>query len=177
MKGKSFAVVLILLGGCAARPPIVIEEYYEPPSDGPTATIVGEESVNSLVPFIFDNNTIFVNRVGYLVVRDAPSTGKIPLTIAAGKQRVVVAQRLGSLSGYCLLDFEAKAGVAYRVRYERDLEGTNFFNRTPGQAGGPTFFWIEELESGKPVTEKARGYVGSDPRAPIPIPIFIPRSR
>src|ERR1051326_2972601 len=168
MNGTFVAVLVILLSGCAARPPIPIE-YYEPPRDGPTATIIGEESVNSLVPLLFDNNTVFVEVVDYRRVRDARSTGKIPLTIAAGKRHVMVAQQLGSLSGGYSFDFEAKAGVAYRVRYQQDLEGTNLLNRPLGQAGGPTFFWIEELESGKPVTEKVRTYVRSDYKSPTPI--------
>jgi hypothetical protein len=171
MNRTAVSIVALLIPACATTslPPVV---YYEAPSEGDTATIVGEDSFNSIVPVLFDNNTIFVERVDGRPVRDPRSTGKAPLKIAAGKRYVGVAQALGSFYGSTYFEVNIEPGKAYRVRYQQDLEGMNLLTRPMGQAGGPTFFWIEEADSGHRVTEQTRVTVTSNYRSTY-IPIFI----
>jgi hypothetical protein len=166
-------VALLVLNGCATQPSLPIN-YYQPPDTRGTATIVGED--NSTIPLLFDNNTIFIALVDGLPVREPRTTGKIPIAVPAGLCRVSVAQQLGAFFGGASFEFEAKPDMKYRVRYQQDLEGTNFFNRPLGPAGGPTFFWIEELESGARITSQVRVQVTTGNRA-TPIPIFIPKGK
>lgn len=162
------ACVGLVLSACAPTYSTDPYEWYEPPS-GAVATIVGEESFA-----LTDYNTLYVEYVDNLKVRDARTTGRSPLNLAAGERSVYVVQKFGTFRGSFPFTFEAKAGVAYRVRYERD-ESVSFMKRPMGPVGGPTFFWIEEAVSGKPVTERVLTPVDSDYRNPIFVPIFIRR--
>lgn len=171
----ALAYLAILLASCASQPRHPIT-YYEPPSEAGSPTLVGEDSLNSIVPLLFDNNTVFVGVVDGLPVRDPRRTGKEPLPIRPGLRKVVVAQRLGSFFGSTSLEFEVVSGRTYVIRHQQDLEGTNFMTRPMGQAGGPTFFWIEEQTTGKRMTEQVRVNVTTG-QSYTPVPIFIPKGK
>lgn len=89
---------------------------------------------------------------------------------------VVVAQRMGAYFGATPLEFEATPSTAYVARAQQDLEGTSFWTRPMHEAGGPTFFWIEEKATGKRVTEQVRVNVNMNGGS-TPVPIFIPRGK
>lgn len=166
---------VFLIAGCASRPQMPIN-YYTPQASNDNASIIGEDSLNSLIPVLFDNLTVYLESVDGLPVREARGTGKQALTIGSGRHRVRVVHQMGSFYGGTLLEFEAKSGRNYRAHAQQDLEGTNLFTRPLGGIGGPTFFWIEEMESGERVTEQTRAMVGTTNQS-TPIPIFIPRGK
>jgi hypothetical protein len=166
-------IFCLALASCATAPRYPIT-YYEAPNKADSATIVGEQSLNSLIPVLFDDNKVYVAMVEDDPVRDPRRTATEPLSLQPGHRAVVVAQRMGRFHGATSLEFDAVSGVAYVIRYQQNLEGTNFMTRPIWRVGGLTFFWIEEQATGKRVSEQVEVNVTVDQQS-APFPIFIPR--
>lgn len=82
--------------------------------------------------------------------------------LAPGPHKIVIALSAGNLFSALMFDFTAQEGGVYRARARQN-------NDMPWFVGGPTYFWVEEETSGKPVTEKKLKNVTSQQQ-----PIFIP---
>jgi hypothetical protein len=166
---------LMLASACATRPSYPIS-YYEPPVEGELASIVGQDTRNAILPFIFDNNTTFVESVDGLPIRAPRETGKTPLNLSAGKHSINVAQQMGAFHGGTTFQLEVKKGARYVVHSQQDTEGTTFWTRQVHEAGGPTFFWIEDANTGEKATDQVRIMVNADQRG-MAYPIYIPKSK
>jgi hypothetical protein len=83
---------------------------------------------------------------------------------------------MGGFFGATTVTFEAKAGIVYKVRAKLEDDDKPWYAKSIYAAGGPTAFWVEEIETGKVVSDKAVAYVTVERQPTLYIPV-IPRQK
>lgn len=159
----AFLCFLIAGGiGCALKPlEAPPEPEYSAPSGetGPIATVRGSQQKASVgddyIGYVLavDGNGVTMGRAGWN--RDLP--------VKAGNRTLTVAFQRGLYTARAELPLDAMAGHQYEVSFEAH---THVFN-----AGTDCDFWIVDLATGRPVTDKIGGAIEEHKMLNAPIPL------
>lgn len=159
-----------MAAACSSTPQRPIRYYEAVPETG-WPTVVGQV-VGKVI-----KTTVYIEAIDGQPVREAESTGEKPVALAPGPHVVHVSERMGQFFATVPFRIDAKVGDTYQARAQQDLNAMSWFQRPLlGDAGGPTFFWIEDAKSGEPVTPQQRIQVSTSGSAGM-VPIFVPRGR
>jgi hypothetical protein len=159
-----------LAAACSSAPQRSIR-YYDVASEAGWPTITGQV-VGTII-----TTTVYIEAVDGLPVRDPETSGEKPVVIAPGVHVIHVSQRMGQYFATVPFQIDAKSGATYRAHAQQDLDSVNWFHRPIlGDAGGPTFFWIEDAQTGEPVTPQRRINVSTNGSGSV-MPIIVPRGR
>lgn len=145
----------IFLVSCATS-----SHHYQPPGDTPDAPSVSNLSHRAglgdwtrFTLIYIDNVQVSYRRPWYDPFRDMDTTN-----ITAGRHKLLIKSEFEKKGSDCPcvamaeLSFDAKEGVAYQLRGEI-LDSTEAQEGTESPVN-TVEFWIEEQNSGRPVTEK-----------------------
>lgn len=158
--------IISTLVGCAVpiRPIPTELQYTEAAATAESSTIVGSQENSSWA----DDFTAYVLAIdGKRVMSERKGWNK-PIRISEGPHRLTVTFVRGVFNASANLQLDAKAGVAYQLKFVTDvgINGTNTY----------CDFWIVDTSNEKPVTEIVRGPVSGGGNGAF-VPIFIPSGR
>ena len=158
------------LGGCAFAPQgdPQTEAATRPEltvlPDQESAVVVGQQTGSSLF-----TATVSILAVDGIATTSPAQTALTPLRISPGHHRLRVVQRWGDFHGATELEFDAKAGQAYKVRAAQDAP---WYAKTIYGTGGMTAFWVEQYRDAYVVSEKSLVNVRMDrDPADFPLPV------
>lgn len=157
------ALFLLFMTGCATQPaPQPLSSPVKLVPEPGKAMLIGEGAAGNGDP------VIYITNVDGTPVPGGERSALMPITLAPGPHKIVIALSAGDLFSALMFDFTAQEGRVYRARAQqkRDLP---WYSMPLTSVGGQTYFWVEDNASGEAVTEKKLKLVTSQQQ-----PIFIP---
>ena len=160
MKYRQFVwLVFFIFAGCALPekqlPPELM--YQEPLATNQTATLVG--SIRE--EWLFDEYA-FVTDINGKRVKNANENPNKEIVIHEGRNVVALAFNTSTMVATTRIEFEAVRGHAYKVGFLSDV------------VADYCDFWIVDIQTGKAVSDVARGYIPKNTPTYVPMPIYIP---
>ncbi|HSI48079.1 MAG TPA: hypothetical protein VLA61_07410 [Ideonella sp.] len=164
----AWVFAVMTLAGCATPPQSTVAASRPVPSmrpDQTKAVLVGESAGGML------NGGIFAVSINDKPVKNSPATATEPISLEVGKTKLITVLRAGVFVGSTVLSFDAAPNTTYRIRAAQDTDKP-WYQQQIYAAGGDTFFWIENYDTGEIVSEKVKVFVKSSANSAVFIPLI-----